>query len=62
MLKTPDAHLTCSAFFTLIQFKAMEKQYQCQIVMKDWQQLVMKVAFIKQSEQFPSTCSAMIHK
>lgn len=24
-LKTPDTHLTCSAFFTLIQLKAMEK-------------------------------------
>lgn len=62
MLKTPDVHSTCSAFFNLTQFKAMEKQYYCQIVMKDRQWLVKKVAFIKQSEQFSSTCSAMIHK
>lgn len=56
MLKAPDP-LFLSAFFPFLQFKAMEKQHQCQNAMKDWQQLVME-----QSELCSSTCSAMVHK
>ncbi|RLW10444.1 hypothetical protein DV515_00001859 [Chloebia gouldiae] len=41
------------------RFKAMEKQHRCQNVMKAWQQLVMETAFMEQSEQCPSTSSAL---
>lgn len=51
-----------SAFFPLLQFKAKEKQHQCQNAMKDWQQLSMEVAPMEQSERCSSICSAMVHK